>query len=268
LVELKKQDLGIFAGASQHKRVVDTIDKILVYFNSQDAIRSTDLGYHTSAKYNGVGTVMREYDKHRLDVFEGLIPECRQMVERIQNGNDVAARASLNAIRRILTIDVQVQLPTLYEDIRLLSRVLVFPVEKRMRLQLMLNENGFRKVTRYLVSAERKLQKPEMETEDCLANCRKALDQLLQELSLKLGIRPVKRFSEDLTVLEKEFPTVVDEGVRRILLGVFSFLSVKGSHPYSVSVSEKDATFGLEQTYRSIEYVLEKYTEFMKSQIR
>jgi hypothetical protein len=83
---------------------------------------------------------------------------------------------------------------------------------------------------------------------------------MLYELLRHEGISPVKKFSIDLNELCQKRPEIVDDATKRLIQGIYSYLSLKGSHAFS-SVDEEDGSeseFGLGETYRVLSLLLAK----------
>lgn len=147
------------------------------------------------------------------------------------------------------------------KDIHVLSLI-----EVRLKVKDQLIEQRFKEVANFLEMAEENYALTPPHFKDTLANCRNALDDMIMILVEKIGLAPVHRFAQDVDTLVKK--GIIDEDTKKVIYGVWSYLSNKGAHPYSTidekSIAEVD--FGLEQTYSTISQLLTKYTTHLKSQ--
>jgi hypothetical protein len=136
-----------------------------------------------------------------------------------------------------------------------------------MRLKDGLLRHGFREVVEYLEDAEKNLYMSPPHLKDTLSNSRNAVESMLYELLRRHTITPVKKFSIDLSELNKKDKELVDEGTKALLQGTYSFLSVRGSHAFSPTESKdlSDAEFGLDQTYRMLSHIMTKLETLHKT---
>jgi hypothetical protein len=78
------------------------------------------------------------------------------------------------------------------------------------------------------------------------------------------GEKTDKHFATDLGKIVKI--EVFDEAIQRLAQGVYSFLSIKGSHKYDAEkVTIYDAETSLNETYSLLEMLLQKYLELKKA---
>ena len=120
----------------------------------------------------------------------------------------------------------------------------------------------FKTVAEYLSDADTCLLDEKPRIKDCLFNCRLALEEMVYSICSLLKIETSRKFSLDLTNLRKNYPDILDEGLKKLIQGVYGFLSDRGAHVYSeaeVKTSIEDAQIGLTQTYNSISALLERY---------
>jgi hypothetical protein len=148
------------------------------------------------------------------------------------------------------------------EEMRLISALTIYPIEKKSLLKNQLVVNSFEQVAVSLEEAESNVEIEHFK--DCVGRCRDALEVFTALLREKAtGERTEMAFSIDLGKLVKV--GVFDEATQRITQGIYSFLSIKGSHKYDASkVTVYDAETSLKETYSIIEMLLKKISEYNK----
>lgn len=97
------------------------------------------------------------------------------------------------------------------------------------------------------------------------SRCRDAVEIFIASIREKETQEKTGRhFATDLAKLARI--EVFDEATQRLTQGVYSFLSLKGSHKYDASkVTVYDAETSLKETYSLIEMLLKKLSEYEKS---
>ena len=97
-----------------------------------------------------------------------------------------------------------------------------------------------------------------------VSRCRDALEIFIASVrEQETGEKTDKHFATDLGKLAKL--GVFDEASQKLAQGLYSFLSLKGSHKYdSKKVEIYDAETSLKETYAIIEMLLEKLSEYRK----
>lgn len=243
-LEAKEQHLLIFKGAAYHERTSKKLAGILKLLTTTDTLKEIS---YTDVLRNRC-----------TDTIEGLVSECRQVVETCKKSTKSSqTEAALSGMQKVIE-DMELDLVELYADVRLLTELSIFPVEQRMRVKDELLRHGFREVVEYLESAEQNLVVVPPHLKDALNNSRLALESMLYELIHREGISPVKKFSIDLDELCQKRPDIVDDAAKRLIQGVYSYLSLRGSHAF-LSGEGKNASeseFGLGEIYRVLSLLL------------
>ena len=113
------------------------------------------------------------------------------------------------------------------------------------------------------------LKRPETNVEDehfrdCVSRCRDAVEIFISLIKEKeTGEKTEKHFASDLSKIVKH--EIFDDAIKRLAHGVYSFLSLKGSHKYDEKkVTVHDAETALQQTYSLLEMLLKVHSDFKK----
>lgn len=151
----------------------------------------------------------------------------------------------------------------LEQEMRLISALTTYPIEKKTQLKHQLVIEDFEEVAVSLEEAESNVETEHFK--DCVSRCRDAVEIFIASLREKeTGEKTERHFATDLGKLTKI--GVFDEGVQRLTQGIYSFLSLKGSHKYEAEkVSVYDAETALKETYSLLELLLKKYSDFKKA---
>ena len=159
---------------------------------------------------------------------------------------------------------LQSDLIEIEEEMRLIGALTAYPIEKKTKLKHQLVINDFEEVAVSLEEAESNVETEHFK--DCVSRCRDAIEifvSLVREN--ETGEKTERHFAADLGKLVKI--EVFDVGVQRLAQGVYSFLSLKGSHKYDAKkVSVYDAETSLKETYSLLEMLLNKYSDFKKQE--
>jgi hypothetical protein len=149
------------------------------------------------------------------------------------------------------------------EELRLISALTTYPIEKKSILKSQLVANKFEQVVFSIEEAESNVESEHFK--DCVSRCRDAIEFFIASLREKeTGQKTEMRFSVDLAKLGQL--NVFDEATQKIVQGVYSFLSIKGSHKYDADkITVYDAETALKETYSIIEMLLKKLTEYRKT---
>jgi len=99
---------------------------------------------------------------------------------------------------------------------------------------------------------------------DCLSRCRDAIEIFIASVREKeTGEKTDRHFATDLGKITKI--GVFDVATQRLAQGIYSFLSVKGSHKYDAKkVTVYDAETSLKEAYSLLEMLLKRYSDFKK----
>jgi hypothetical protein len=149
------------------------------------------------------------------------------------------------------------------EELRLISALTSYPIKKRILLKNQLVINDFEEVAISLEEAESNTESNHFK--DTVSRCRDAVEILVAQIRKKCtGEKTEKHFAVDLGKIVKL--GLLDEATKKLTQGVYSFLSLKGSHKYDKSkVTVYDAESSLQSTYSLVEMLLKKFSEFKKS---
>ena len=256
-LEYYKESISVFSGRPYFNRALDRFQKVIDYF-------STEQKLHESSSDNRIDqyqvSVSHSYGGYSYyDYNEGIVYETKQMLERARHKTMSAVARSVTFIDNILHQEVQTSLVELYADLRLLANLTIFPIEQKLKIKGQLVDSGFKQVAEYLEIAEENYGLTPPHLKDALSNCRLALESTATILSNDLGIKSMQRFSVDMGLLQNS--GFIDRETKDVVLSIWSYLSMKGSHSYSTvdKKSLSDVDFGLEQTYRVIAQLLRKY---------
>jgi hypothetical protein len=141
------------------------------------------------------------------------------------------------------------------EELKFLALVLAYPMAKKIELKSLLSLEGFDGVEQKLEEVDINISAKHWR--DVISRCRDSIELFCATLrKVKLGEGSEKRFTNDLTALIKK--GVIDEAEQKLINGVYSFLSVKGSHDYDeTKVTPYNAEIAVEETYSLLEMLLE-----------
>ncbi len=261
LLESKKEQLRIFESSSYYARTMQKFDEVI------STLGETKTAFYTidvsSLNYENNTEGVRYSNYTYIDYFEGVVTEAKQLVSRVNANQHYATGRSLVGILKVLKLKTRPALLESYEDVRLLHQLVVFPLENRANLRDNLRRHQFADVERFLVDAELHLYANPSRPKECLASCRNSVEKFVDDLVARNGVVLVQRFATDLEALAKAKPELIDEATMKLTRGTYDYLSLKGSHVYSV-VDQKllsEADFGLNQTYNIISHLLNRYSK-------
>jgi hypothetical protein len=263
-LESKQFQLNALKGTAYYDRTTQELNKILFLFASGLIGRpAIDVGYEKDEFVEvGSGSGIRRYE----DPILGLVGSGRTLVERSRRKVITAQERSISNMISILN-EIDLDLVELYSDIRLMTELMIFPLEQRTKLKDSLVQVGFKEAVAYLENAEQHLVEKTPKLKDCLSNCRLAIESVVYKILAEAGGKPVNRFSIDLIETSKITPALIDEATKKMLQATYDYLSIKGSHIFS-EVNQKDMAeveFGLDQTYRIVSHILNRYVALKKS---
>jgi len=160
---------------------------------------------------------------------------------------------------------LQHDLIELEEEMRLISALTTYPIEKRIELKGKLVSENFEEVAISLEEAETNVE--EEHFRDCISRCRDAVEIFVSTVKEReTGEKSEKRFSIDIGKIVKH--GIYDEAIQRLAQGVYSFLSLKGSHKYDEKkITIYDAEIALQETYSLVEVLLQKYIDFKNQKV-
>jgi hypothetical protein len=151
----------------------------------------------------------------------------------------------------------------LEEELRLISALTTYPIENKLKLKNQLVMHEFEEVAVSLEEAESNIENEHFK--DSVSRCRDALEIFVAFIrERETGEKTDKHFATDLGKIVKI--EVFDEAIQRLAQGVYSFLSIKGSHKYDAKkVTIYDAETSLNETYSLLEMLLQKYLDLKKT---
>ena len=191
--------------------------------------------------------------------ISGLVSAARYFVGVIRgSGYSPSYHPNFLAGMMLVLMDMELELIELFEDIRLMSELLMFPIEQRVKVSEELLKLGFKEAVGFLDEATSNLQLEQPHLKDSLANCRHAIESIVYALAKEEGVKVVNRFTVDLSEVSQKNQDIIDDATKAMIQGVYNYLSVKGSHVFG-KVEEsnlEEVEFGFDQTYRVLDHVL------------
>lgn len=193
--------------------------------------------------------------------LSGVISHLKSSHEHLVKGNDIFRRLCYCAYLgfKLLKSDlVEVE-----EELRLIGALTTYPIEKKLKLKNQLVMNEFEEVAISLEEAESNIENEHFK--DSVSRCRDAVEIFVAFIrERETGEKTDKHFATDLGKIVKI--EVFDEAIQRLAQGVYSFLSIKGSHKYDAKkVTIYDAETSLNETYSLLEMLLQKYLNLKKA---
>lgn len=234
------------AKTGQSIRINEIFQGLLLRFCDQKAIFET-LTFYYKTDYNVIGVVPLLRAAHRYSLACDF-DKCRRSYICAYHGFRL-----MNA-----------SLIELEEELRLISALTIYPIEKRTLLKNQLVINDFEEVAISLEEAESNAENSHFR--DTVSRCRDSVEILIAQIREKeAGEKTQRHFATDLGKIAKI--GVFDEATQKLIQGVYSFLSLKGSHKYDAEkVTVYDAETSLKETYSLIEMLLKKLSDFRKTE--
>jgi hypothetical protein len=146
------------------------------------------------------------------------------------------------------------------EELRLIGALNAYPIEKKIKLKERLVKENFEEVAISLEEAETNVENEHFK--DCVGRCRDAVEIFTSLIKEKeLGEKTELHFNTDFIKIVNY--GIYDEATQRLAQGVYSFLSLKGSHKYNEKkVTVYDTETALLETYSLLDMLLQKYSDF------
>lgn len=263
-LEQTTEELLLYQNNTYFPRVKSELHEVINKLTTRIVIYSESVD---SDRY--IPGVRRVDNYNYYDEYEGILPESKQLLERTTLGYKEAPLRSLNAMIRILKVELHPTLLELYEDLHLIGNLTTISADVRLDIQNQLMGCSFDKVATYLNDAEARLLESPPKYKDCLSNCRHALEQLLEDITKAEGVQTQQRFNIDILEFSKKKPDLLDEANAKYIQGIYHYISLKGSHPYSdINQATKEAEFGLTQTFTAVSRFLDSYLTQKKQSSR
>jgi len=215
-----------------------------------------------SAKFSSEATIDLVTVYSTQENVLGAISNLKKAHQYLLHGSSLASKRKFYCAYVAFRL-LQHDLIELEEEMRLINALTTYPIEKKIELKGRLVSENFEEVAISLEEAEANIE--EEHFKDCISRCRDAVEIfVLIVRERETGEKTEKRFSIDFGKLVKQ--GVYDEAIQRLAQGVYSFLSLKGSHKYDEKkVTVYDAEIALQETYSLIEMLFQKYIDFKKS---
>lgn len=232
------------------KRLEEIAGELIKKLTTDEKIESTK--FWQSADYRA---------PYNVDV-RGIIPELRSSHSQLMHIEEAECRQS--CYRAYFGFkSLHADLIELEEELRLIGALTTYPIEKKISLKHQLVLSDFEEVAVSLEEAESNVE-PE-HFKDCVSRCRDAIEIFVALIREKeTGEKTEKHFATDLGKIVKI--EVFDDSIQRLAQGVYSFMSIKGSHKYDASkVTVYDAETALGETYSLLEMLLRRYLELKKA---
>jgi hypothetical protein len=244
--------VGRIVGKTEYSKRLNTIaNDFLRRLNATEAFEQVRFSTYQDPAYpstfaQGVSGVITELKSSSNKLLHGDLEACRRGCYRAYFGLK----------------SLQSGLIEFEEELRLISALTTYPIEKKIKLKERLVLNDFQEVAISLEEAESNVEVEHFK--DCVSRCRDAIEIFVASVREKeTGEKTEKHFSTDLAKLVNI--GVFDESVQRLAQGVYSFTSLKGSHKYEASkVTVYDAENALEHTYSLVEMLVERYLQLRK----
>lgn len=238
---------------SEHVERLKTIaDALLKKLSSSDQITTVSFQKYDDPAY-----------KSYIESAEvrGIISELKASHNNLLHGNLTKSRRGCYCAYFGFK-SLQPNLIEIEEELRLISALTAYPVDKKIRIKDRLLSDNFGEVAISLEEAETNVEEDHFR--DCVSRCRDAVEIFISLIKEKeTGEKTEKHFASDLDRIVND--EVYDDAIKRLAHGVYSFLSLKGSHKYDEKkVTVYDAETALQQTYSLLEILLKKYLDFKK----
>jgi hypothetical protein len=260
-IEYHKEAMTIFSDNPYFKRTIGSFETIIGYFQTETTLREVYTSRYADSFQVYHSNAISDFQYS--DVMQGINFETKEMLVRTRARSISAVQRSLSMMDDFLHEKLHPALIELYGDLRLLASLMIFPVEQKMKIKDILLEKGFDSIVEFLETAEHNYVQVPPHLKDTLSNCRNALEAMVTTLVTRTDQKPTQRFSTDMATLLNT--GLLDRETKDVVLSVWSYLSMKGSHSYS-QVDKKsisDVDFGIEQTYRIISQMLTKYQTWL-----
>lgn len=158
-----------------------------------------------------------------------------------------------------------VYLIDLEEELRFISLLTGLPINNKLKLKNKLLKEGLNQVAFRLDEADANIASNHKK--DVISRCRDSLEHFfVQIIKKELKKESSMHFNDDVkSIIDLG---IYDESVQRLVMGVYSYLSLKGSHDYSEEkISIYDVETALEYTYSVIENLLLRYDFYQKQKL-
>ncbi len=237
-LESKQTQMKMFSGSSYFGRASAKVSQVLNLITTTEILKTV---------WTGTNAVR----------VTGLVHGSKRIVNLTRSGTVSDLQYVLQVMFQVLT-DMELELIELFGDIRLMSELLMFPLDQRVRVNDELLRLGFKEAVGFLDEATANLQLDPPHLKDSLANCRHAIESAMYTLAKKDGTKVANRFTVDLSEVSQSNPDIIDDATKAMIQGVYNYLSVKGSHVFGKveKGNLEEVEFGFDQTYRVLDHVL------------
>lgn len=158
-------------------------------------------------------------------------------------------------------IKVRSSIYNMFEDVRLIYALRIYPIEEKMALRSELLDMGFQDVVISLEEAENNLA--EKHLKDSLTRCREALEKIVSSTLDKEGKKSSSKFGIDIATLCSIGIITRDE--KRLIEPTYSYLS-EVAHGRIEKLTLGDVNYAMKETYMRIELLVRRYREFVSKQ--
>jgi len=191
----------------------------------------------------------------------GVITNLKSALENYQHASEDEARRQCYCAYFGFK-KIYVNLVEMEEELRYIAAITTYPIEMKIKLKEQLVLNTFESVAISFEEAETNVEQEHFK--DCISRCRDAIEFFIAQVREKeTGHKTEKKFVKDFTNIVQI--GVFDDATKNLAQGVYSFLSLKGSHKYDESkISIYDAETALKESYSLIEMLLRKYLDYLK----
>lgn len=262
--------LTLMRGAMKFQRKLEyylvSIDKLIKETKYGKRLKKvTDTLFKKLSSSESLGTIQFQIEyssllqKHQVN---GVITELKRSHRNFMHGYKTTSRRSCYCAYFVLK-SLKANLVEVEEELRLIGALTTHPIKRKIVLKNQLVVNDFEEVAVSLEEAESNVEVEHFK--DCVSRCRDAVEIFIASVREKETDEKTERhFATDLGKMVKI--EVFDIGIQRLAQGIYSFLSVKGSHKYDAKkVSVYDAETSLKETYSLLEMLIKRYLDLKKS---
>jgi hypothetical protein len=230
------------------QRIIEISKQLISFFNS-----GKEIGSSIDFQFPYGGVLRKPF---------GIVPQLKEAHNLWLQDNEVYRQYAYCTYRTLKLM--KSTLIEFEEEMRQIAALTTYPIANKIVLKNKLVLSGFEDVAISLEEAETNTEINHFK--DAVSRCRDAVEILIAKIrEQQTGEKTEKSFSTDFAKLQRI--GVFDDPVQRLSQGVYSYLSLKGSHKYDAAkVTIYDAETSLKETYSLIEMLIKKLAEFKKTQ--
>ena len=150
----------------------------------------------------------------------------------------------------------------IFEDVRLVYALRIYPIEEKIALKSMLTDFQFIDVVKCLDDADVNLA--DKHFKDNIDRLREALEKTVSSILVSEGKTPSPSFSANIGTLSGL--GIINKEIKRLVEATYSYLSEVGVHGRTKKPTLGDANYSMKETYMRIDILLKKYRKYTKKQ--